>query len=108
MKVDKYIENEWSAIPHFYYNFYVYQYSTGIVAATALADMVLNGGEAERTRYLDFLKSGGSDYPLNILKRTGVDLTTPAPISATVKKINELIDEMEKIVPAGGQTFEKV
>jgi len=98
MKVNKYIENEWSAIPHFYYNFYVYQYSTGVVAATALADMVLNGGEAERNRYLDFLKAGGSDYPLNTLKRAGVDLTTPAPIIGTIKKINELIDEMEKIV----------
>jgi oligoendopeptidase F len=97
LKVDKYIRNEWSGIPHFYYNFYVYQYSTGIVAATALSDMVLNGGEAERTRYLDFLSAGGSDYPLNILEKTGVDLTTPAPIIATIKRIDQLINEMEKI-----------
>lgn len=104
IKVDKYIENEWSGIPHFYYNFYVYQYSTGIVAATALSDMVLKGGEAERNRYLDFLKAGGSDYPLNTLKKAGVDLTTPAPIIATIKRIDELIDEMENLAfgdPAG-------
>lgn len=98
MAVDKYIENEWSAVPHFYYNFYVYQYSTGIAAATALADMVLNGGEVEKNRYLDFLKAGGSDYPLAILEKTGVDLTTPAPILAAINKIDELTDRMEKIV----------
>lgn len=97
IRVDKYIENEWSGIPHFYYNFYVYQYSTGIVAATALSDMVLKGGETERNRYLDFLKAGGSDYPLNILKKAGVDLTTSAPIIAAIERIDELIDEMEKI-----------
>ncbi len=97
MEVDKYIANEWSSVPHFYYNFYVYQYSTGIVAATALADMVLKGGKTERARYLEFLKAGGSDYPLNILKKAGVDLTSPAPLLAAFKKIDELLDQMEKI-----------
>ncbi|MCK4762041.1 MAG: oligoendopeptidase F [Candidatus Aminicenantes bacterium] len=97
MKVGKYIENEWSGIPHFYYNFYVYQYSTGIAAAMALADRVLHGGEADRESYLDLLKAGGSDYPLNILKRAGVDLTTPEPVLAAIKKIDVLVAEMEKI-----------
>ena len=97
MKVDKYIENEWSEIPHFYYDFYVYQYSTGIIASTALADMVLNGGKKERERYLEFLKTGGSKYPLETLKKAGVDLTTKEPILKTLKMFNDLVEEMRKI-----------
>jgi len=98
VKVDKYIENEWLGIPHFYYNFYVYQYSTGIAASTALARMVLEGGKAEQTRYLDFLKSGSSKYPLDTLKDAGVDLTTPEPIETTISSFDEIVGEMEKIV----------
>jgi oligoendopeptidase F len=97
VQVDNYIKNEWSGIPHFYYNFYVYQYSTGIVASTALADMVLNGGKSEQTRYLHFLKSGGTKYPLDTLKEAGVDLTTPRPIKIAISKFNEIVVEMEKI-----------
>lgn len=97
VKVDKYIENEWSGIPHFYYNFYVYQYSTGIVAATALANMVLNGGKIEQKRYLDFLKSGGTKYPLDTLKDAGVDLTTTQPIEVAISNVNQIIAEMEQI-----------
>lgn len=97
MKVDKYIQNEWSSIPHFYYDFYVYQYSTGIIASTALADMVLNGGEKERTRYLEFLKTGGSKYPLITLKTAGVDLTTQEPILKTLKMFNDLVENMRSI-----------
>jgi len=96
--VDKYIENEWLGIPHFYYNFYVYQYSTGIAASTALARMVLESGKAEQTRYLDFLKSGSSKYPLDTLKDAGVDLTTPEPIETTISSFDEIVGEMEKIV----------
>lgn len=98
VKVDKYIENEWLGIPHFYYNFYVYQYSTGIAASTALARMVLEGGKAEQTRYLDFLKSGSSKYPLDTLKDAGVDLTTPEPIETAISSFDEIVGEMEKIV----------
>jgi oligoendopeptidase F len=98
ISVNKYIENEWSNVPHFYYNFYVYQYSTGIAAATALADMVLNGSDTERNRYLDFLKSGGSKYPLDTLKDAGVDLTTPQPIVMAVRKFDEIVSQMEIIV----------
>jgi len=97
VQVDKYIKNEWSGIPHFYYNFYVYQYSTGIVASTALADMVLKGGKPEQSRYLNFLRSGGTKYPLDILKKTGVDLITPRPIKIAISKFNEVYVEMEKI-----------
>jgi oligoendopeptidase F len=98
ISVNKYIKNEWSNVPHFYYNFYVYQYSTGIAAATALADMVLKGSKVERTRYLDFLKSGGSKYPLDTLKDAGVDLTTPQPIVMAVRKFDEIVNRMEIIV----------
>jgi oligoendopeptidase F len=98
ISVNKYIENEWSNVPHFYYNFYVYQYSTGIAAAMALADMVLKGSKVERTRYLDFLKSGGRKYPLDTLKDAGVDLTTPQPIVMAVRKFDEIVNRMEIIV----------
>lgn len=95
--VDKYIENEWLGIPHFYYNFYVYQYSTGIVASTALARMVLEGGKDEQTRYLNFIKSGSSKYPLDTLKDAGVDLTTPRPIETAISRFDETVAKMEKI-----------
>lgn len=96
--VNKYIESEWSVIPHFYYDFYVYQYSTGIAAATALAKMVLEGGETERKRYLDFLSSGYSQYPLDILKEAGVDLTTAHPIQMAIDHFNSIITKMEEIM----------
>lgn len=102
VQVGKYIENEWSGIPHFYYNFYVYQYSTGIVASTALADMVLNGGKTEQIRYLDFLKSGGKQYPLDILKDAGVDLTTPQPFEIAIAAFNQTVEEMENIAKRVG------
>lgn len=104
MKVDKYIEAEWSGIPHFYYNFYVYQYSTGIAAATALANGVLNGGREERDKYLTFLKSGCSKYPLETLIQAGVDLTDPQPIRSaldifdgTVTRMEEILKEVTKV-----------
>jgi oligoendopeptidase F len=97
VKVDKYIENEWSGIPHFYYNFYVYQYSTGIAAAVALANMVLNGGRGELKHYLDFLKSGGKKYPLDILKDAGVDLTTAQPVEVAISSVNQIVTDMEQI-----------
>lgn len=96
MEVEKYIENEWSLIPHFYYNFYVYQYSTGIMAAMSLVEMVQENSE-NREKYLNFLKAGGSDYPLNILKKAGVDLTSPEPILKALNKFSSIVDEMEKI-----------
>jgi oligoendopeptidase F len=96
--VPDYIRNEWSNISHFYRNFYVYQYSTGIVAATALAEMVLNGGRTESQRYMNFLKSGGSKYPLDTLREAGVDLTTPDPIRMAIHRFDEVVGEMEAIV----------
>ncbi len=98
MDVEDYIKNEWSGIPHFYMNYYVFQYSTGIVSSMALADMVLNGGPAERQRYLDFLKAGGSQFPLDTLRQAGVDMRTPQPIVAALNQFDTLVGEMETIV----------
>ena len=97
-QVDDYIEVEWNRISHFYLNYYVFQYSTGLIASMALSDMVLNGGPKEQTRYLEFLKAGGSDYPLAILKKAGVDMTSPAPYDAALKRFDRLVGEMEAIV----------
>ncbi len=97
LDVDEYIANEWSAIPHFYYNFYVYQYSTGIIASGILAEHVFNGGREEKEKYINFLKSGNSDYPLNILKKTGVDLTDPDSFKIVFQNFDRLVNELEMI-----------
>ena len=96
--VDDYIKVEWASVPHFYMNYYVYTYSTGMIASMALSDMVLNGGKAEQDKYLAFLSSGGNGHPLDILKKAGVDMTTPAPYEAAFKRFETLVSEMEKIV----------
>ncbi len=98
MRVDDYIQNEWSVIPHFYLNFYVFQYSTGTIASLALSDRVLKGTAADRDRYLGMLKAGGSAYPLEILKQAGVDMTSTAPGVAALKRFDALVGEMEVIM----------
>ena len=96
--VDDNIKAEWSAVPHFYYNFYVFQYATSFTASGALSEEVLAGDQATRDRYLTLLKSGGSDYPINLLKKAGVDMTTEEPLNLTMKKMNRIMDEMERIL----------
>jgi len=96
--VDDEIKSEWSYIPHFYYNFYVYQYATAFTASAALSEQVLAGDKAATKRYIDFLSAGGSDYPINLLKKAGVDMTTSQPFELTMKKMNRVMDEMEKIL----------
>jgi oligoendopeptidase F len=88
----------WCRIPHFYYNFYVYQYVTGFSAATTLSQKILAGDTAARDAYLRFLSRGSSDYSINLLKDAGVDMTSPEPIEATAKLMNRLLDEMEALV----------
>lgn len=95
--IDKEIEIEWARIPHFYYNYYVYQYATGISAAIALFKRVINGGDKEREDYLNFLKSGNSKFPLDTLKDAGVDMRTSEPIKNTIRYFSELIDELKKL-----------
>lgn len=98
MNVEDYIQTEWSGIPHFYRNFYVFQYSTGIVASMALANQVQQQGEPARQRYMTFLKAGCSKFPLEILKDAGVDMSTPAPVVSAIQAFDGMIGEMEKIV----------
>jgi oligoendopeptidase F len=96
--VDDYVANEWSLIPHFYRDYYVFQYATSFTASSALAEKVLSGDEAARKRYLAFLSAGGSKYPIDLLKDAGVDMTTDEPLDLTVKKMNRVIDEMEQLL----------
>lgn len=96
--IDKELYMEWARIPHFYTPFYVYQYATGYSAATALASGILREGAPARDRYLAFLASGGSDYPIELLKRAGVDMSTDAPVKAVVDLFSETLNEMERIM----------
>lgn len=96
MVVDSEIDVEWSRIPHFYSDFYVYQYATGYAAASAFAKSILNKEPNAVEKYIGFLKSGGSDYPIEILKKAGVDMTTSKPLEATIDRFNELLDMLEK------------
>lgn len=98
MLVDKEETYTWARIPHFYYNFYVYQYATSFAASQALAQKVKEEGQPAIERYLNFLKSGSSKYPIEVLKEAGVDMTSPEPILAVVKKMNQLIDQMEQLL----------
>ncbi|WP_199622156.1 oligoendopeptidase F [Paenibacillus alkalitolerans] len=96
MVVDQDIEMEWARIPHFYTSFYVYKYATGFSAATSFAKQILEEGDPAVDRYLGFLKSGGSDFSINILKRAGVDMSSPEPIRQAMSVFEDLIEEMEK------------
>lgn len=96
--VDDEIAIEWARIPHFYYNYYVFQYATGFSAATALSQKILDEGESAIEKYIDFLKSGSSDYPINVLKKAGVDMTTPEPIEKALELFGKLVDKMEKLI----------
>ncbi|MGN1401525.1 MAG: oligoendopeptidase F [Bacillus sp. (in: firmicutes)] len=98
MHIDEEIGREWARIPHFYYNFYVYQYATGFSAATALSKGILEEGEPAVERYLNFLKSGSSDYPIEVLKKAGVDMNSSEPIKAALKVFEEKLNEMEQLL----------
>jgi len=99
LTVDKESDGEWARIPHFYTPFYVYQYVTGYSAATFLAEKLHTEGKPAQARYLAFLKSGGSEYPLILLKRAGIDMSSPAPIVFTIQKFSRLLDELEGAGP---------
>lgn len=95
---DEEISYEWARIPHFYYNFYVYQYATSFCAAVDIAARILRDGEPVVKQYKKFLSSGCTDAPVELLKIAGVDLTTSAPIDAALEKCGQIIDELEKLV----------
>jgi oligoendopeptidase F len=98
--VEDYIRHEWAFIPHFYLNFYVYQYATSFTASAALSEKVLAGDGAATKRYLAFLSAGGSKYPIELLKDAGVDMTTNEPLQLTLQKMNRIMDDMERILGA--------
>jgi oligoendopeptidase F len=96
--VDDYVANEWSYIPHFYNDYYVFQYATSFTASSALSEKVLAGEPGATQRYLTFISSGKSKYPIDLLKDAGVDMTTDEPLELTMKKMNHVMDEMEKLL----------
>ncbi len=98
VRIDPLYGIEWASIGHFYYDFYVYQYATSIAAATFFVDRILAGGASERETYLDVLRAGGSDHPTAILRRAGLDMTTPAPYRALVSKLDATLDAIERLM----------
>jgi len=96
--VDDYVAHEWSYIPHFYRDFYVFQYATSFTASSALAEKVKAGDPDAKKRYLAFLSAGGSKYPVDLLKDAGVDMTTDEPLDFTIKQMNRIMDEMERLL----------
>lgn len=95
---DEYIKYEWARIPHFYRGFYVYQYATGYSAATAISSKILEEGAEARDNYIEFLKSGSSDYPVELLKIAGVDMASPEPVKMAMETFKNLVDELEKLL----------
>jgi oligoendopeptidase F len=96
--LDDLIAMEWARIPHFYTSFYVYKYATGFSSAVSLSSQILREGEPAVERYLNFLKSGSSDYPLELLKKAGVDLTTPQPVQDALDVFGKTVDELEAVL----------
>lgn len=95
------IQYEWARIPHFYYNFYVYQYATGFAAASYLADKIVHGSQEDKDRYLDYLKAGSSDYALNVIAKAGVDMTKTDYLDAAFAVFEERLAELEALVAKG-------
>jgi len=96
--IDEELDLEALRIPHFYRGFYVYKYATGLSAAIALSNRVLNGGPSELNDYLTFLKSGCSQWPLDLLRSAGVDLENPAPVETALTRFAELVDQLEELL----------
>ncbi len=97
-KIEDIVAMEWAFIPHFYYNFYVFQYSTSFTASMALAQSVLNNEPGAKERYMKFISGGCSQYPIDILKEAGVDMTTAAPFDSTIREMNAIMDEIELLL----------
>lgn len=96
--IDEKLDYEWARIPHFYYNFYVYKYATGYSAAAALAEKIQTEGPEAAANYLEFLKAGGSDYPLNILKKAGVDMEKADAIENAAAKFNKYLKQLQELI----------
>ena len=102
-KVEDKYDVEWAYIPHFYYDFYVYQYATSFTASAALAEKVLNNDKGSVEKYLTFLSAGGSKYPIDLLKDAGVDMTTSEPFDKAIVGMNRIMDEIEAILKKEGK-----
>jgi oligoendopeptidase F len=98
MVIDDAYAIEWAYIPHFYYNFYVFQYSTSFTASTMLAEQMLKGGEEMVDKYIDFLSSGDSEYAIPTLKKVGIDMETDEPFEVTMARMNKVMDDIEAIL----------
>ncbi len=98
MTYDDEISLEWARIPHFYYDYYVYQYATGFSAASALADKILNQGQEAIDAYLNYLKAGSSDYPIEVLKKAGVDMSTPKATNDALNLFEQRLTELEELL----------
>jgi len=98
MRLDSGIGMEWARISHFYNAFYVYKYATGFSAAVALSKAILNEGQPAVARYMTFLSSGGSDYPLELLKAAGVDLEQPKAVVEALEVFETTLDELERLI----------
>ncbi len=103
MTIDPAYAIEWAYIPHFYFNFYVYQYATSISGGTMFAERMLSGDETARDDYINTLKAGGSEYPHPLLKKAGVDLTSELPYQTLINRMNRLMDEAETILDRMGK-----
>jgi oligoendopeptidase F len=98
MVCDDHIAMEWARIPHFYYNYYVFQYATGYSAAIALSQKILKEGAPAVEKYLEFLSGGRSKPPVELLKGAGVDMSSPEPVNEALALFGRLLDEMEQLV----------
>jgi len=96
--VDDEVKAEWVLIPHFYSNYYVYQYATAMAAASSLSEKVLAGDEEAKRKYMAFLASGGSDYPIQLLNKASVDMASAEPFQLAMRKMNRVIDQMEEFL----------
>jgi len=107
MKIDPAYCLEWAFVPHFYRDFYVWQYATSMAGAAQLTDAIIKGGAPARARFLDMLRAGGSDYPYELYKKAGIDMATPAPYRALIARMNHLMDQVEALEKAQDKAQDK-
>jgi oligoendopeptidase F len=98
MTIDAKYGVEWAYIPHFFYNFYVYQYATSIAGAARFTDAIISEGKPAAERFLALLRAGGSDYPYELYKRAGIDMASPAPYQALIARMNRIMDDIERLL----------
>jgi len=98
VNVNDFVKYEWAYIPHFYYNYYVYQYATSIIYATAFYEKIKEDGDAAVQDYFKIIKGGGSDYPIELIKKAGVDPMSAEPFELAMKRMNDVMDKIEAII----------